>query len=153
MEAGKVVLADGVEPLWESFALALGEHLGEGPDVTGQGAEFRADGKDGFEPELFDLGQRLGSTEDLSRHHARCRRLHGDRLRRGVLLQQADADPAVAASIAQGNDLLPGLSGVGAALVPTLVHVGLVLVEDGGPGVLPPAVKEAFRLRGSLGRF
>ncbi|MEU6852517.1 hypothetical protein ABZ901_21665 [Actinacidiphila alni] len=41
VEAGKVVLADGVEPLREPFALALGEHLGEGPDVTGQGIRFR----------------------------------------------------------------------------------------------------------------
>jgi hypothetical protein len=31
----QAVLADGVEPLREPFALAPGEHLGEGPDVTG----------------------------------------------------------------------------------------------------------------------
>lgn len=60
VKAGQVVLADGVEPLRESFALAFGEHVGEGPDVTGQGIEFGAVGKDGLEPELFDLGQRLG---------------------------------------------------------------------------------------------
>ncbi|GAA2920773.1 hypothetical protein [Streptomyces enissocaesilis] len=64
VEARQVVLLDGVEPLREPFALALGEHLGEGPDVTGQGVEFRAVGQDGLEPELFDLGQRLGSAED-----------------------------------------------------------------------------------------
>src|SRR5690348_5272277 len=34
VEAGQVVLADGVEPLRESFALALGEHLSEGSNVT-----------------------------------------------------------------------------------------------------------------------
>jgi hypothetical protein len=33
-EAGEVVLPDGVEPLRQPFALALGEHLAEGPDVT-----------------------------------------------------------------------------------------------------------------------
>ena len=66
VEAGQVVLADGVEPLRESSALALGEHLGAGPDVTSQGAEFRAVGQDGLEPELFDLGQRLGSTENAA---------------------------------------------------------------------------------------
>lgn len=53
MEAGKVVLADGVEPLREPFALALGEHVGEGPDVTCQGIEFGAVGQDGLEPELL----------------------------------------------------------------------------------------------------
>ncbi|WP_406481253.1 hypothetical protein [Streptomyces platensis] len=56
MEAGQVVLADGVEPLGEPVALALGEHLGEGPDVTAEGVEFGAVGQDGLELELFDLG-------------------------------------------------------------------------------------------------
>lgn len=42
VEAGQVVPADGVEPPRESFALALGEHAGEGPDVTGQGIESGA---------------------------------------------------------------------------------------------------------------
>ncbi|WP_440580928.1 hypothetical protein [Streptomyces sp. PT19] len=31
VEAGPIVLADGVESLRESFTLALGEHVGEGP--------------------------------------------------------------------------------------------------------------------------
>lgn len=35
--AGQVVLTDGVQPLREPFALALGEHLGGGPNVTGEG--------------------------------------------------------------------------------------------------------------------
>lgn len=42
VEAGKIVLANGVEPLWEPFALALGEHLGKGPDVAVKGVEFGA---------------------------------------------------------------------------------------------------------------
>jgi hypothetical protein len=33
-------LTDGFEPLREPFALALGEHLGEGPDATGPGVEL-----------------------------------------------------------------------------------------------------------------
>ncbi|NEA49681.1 hypothetical protein [Streptomyces sp. SID10815] len=64
------VLADGVGPLRESFALALGEHLGDESNVTGQGIERWAVGQDGLEPELIDLGQGLGSAEDPSRHHA-----------------------------------------------------------------------------------
>ncbi len=35
VEAGQVVLADGVESLGESFLLPLGEHVGEEPDVIG----------------------------------------------------------------------------------------------------------------------
>ncbi len=112
--------------------------------MTGQGIEFRAVGQDGLEPELFDLGQRLGSAEDPSRHHAGCRRLRGDRPWRGPLLSQVGADPAVASSVARGNDLFPELPGVGAALVPAFVQVGLVLVEDGGPAVLPLAAEEVF---------
>lgn len=73
--------------------------------------------------------------------------MRGDRLWRGALLSQVGADPAVAAAIAQGNDLLPELPGVGAALVPAFVQVGLLLVEDGGPVVLPLASEEVFWLR------
>ncbi|MFJ6944014.1 hypothetical protein ACISU4_05020 [Streptomyces wuyuanensis] len=44
----RMVLADGVEPPRESFTLALGEHVGEGPDVAGQGIGFGAVGQDGL---------------------------------------------------------------------------------------------------------
>jgi hypothetical protein len=56
VEAGKVVLPDGVEPVRQAFALALGEHGREGPDVTGQGVEFGAACADGLELELLGLG-------------------------------------------------------------------------------------------------
>ncbi|MFI5940625.1 hypothetical protein ACIBCB_10260 [Streptomyces uncialis] len=49
LEAGEVVAPDGVEPLRQPFTLALGEHLGEGADVSGEGVEF----------ELLRLGSRL----------------------------------------------------------------------------------------------
>lgn len=68
MEAGRVVLADGVEPRREPFTLALGEHPGEGQDVTGEGAEFGAIGQDGLEPDLFHLGRNLGPAENPARH-------------------------------------------------------------------------------------
>lgn len=42
MDGGKVVLADGVERLRESCALALGEHPGEVVDVPGEGVQLRA---------------------------------------------------------------------------------------------------------------
>ncbi len=53
VEAGRVVLSDGVEPLWETLALAIGEHSREGPDVAGKGVELGAVGADGLELELF----------------------------------------------------------------------------------------------------
>ncbi|GAA1536037.1 hypothetical protein GCM10009730_51560 [Streptomyces albidochromogenes] len=59
-------MPDGVEPLRQSFALALGEHLAEGPDVTGEGIEFGAEDQDGFEPKAVGLRQGLGPAEDPS---------------------------------------------------------------------------------------
>ncbi|MFC8823693.1 hypothetical protein ACFT7U_34060 [Streptomyces rochei] len=50
VETGQVVLTDGVEPLREPFALALGEHPGEGPHMTGECIEFGALGQYGLEP-------------------------------------------------------------------------------------------------------
>ncbi|WP_405783626.1 hypothetical protein [Streptomyces sp. NBC_00859] len=55
-KAGQVVAADGVEPLRETVALALGEHFGEGPDVAGEGFEFRAVGQDFLQPDVFRSG-------------------------------------------------------------------------------------------------
>ncbi|MFF1418556.1 hypothetical protein [Streptomyces sp. NPDC058280] len=42
VEAGKVVVADGIEPLGELLALSLGEYLSEGADVSGEGVQFGA---------------------------------------------------------------------------------------------------------------
>lgn len=64
VEAGKVVLADRVEPIREKLALALGEHDGEGADVPGQGVELGAVGQDGLELDLLGLEQCRGPSED-----------------------------------------------------------------------------------------
>lgn len=64
VEAGEVVAPDGVEPLGKAFALALGEHLGEGPDVSGEGVEFGAVDQDGLEPKVVGLWEGLGAPED-----------------------------------------------------------------------------------------
>ncbi len=42
VEAGQVVLSNGVEPLRETLALAVSEHGREGLDVTGKGVELGA---------------------------------------------------------------------------------------------------------------
>jgi hypothetical protein len=64
VEAGEIVTPDGVQPLRQPFALALGEHLGKGPDVSGEGVEFGAVDQDGLESKLVDLWEGLGASEN-----------------------------------------------------------------------------------------
>ncbi|XQE77546.1 hypothetical protein ACN24L_00235 [Streptomyces microflavus] len=64
VKAGEIIAPDGVEPLRQPLALALGEHLGEDPDVTGEGVEFGAVHQDGLEPKMIDLREGLGAPED-----------------------------------------------------------------------------------------
>ncbi|MYQ96721.1 transposase [Streptomyces sp. SID4946] len=49
---GQVVLSEGVEPVRETLALAVGEHDREGPDVSGECVEFWALGADGGAAEV-----------------------------------------------------------------------------------------------------
>jgi hypothetical protein len=42
VDAGQVVLSDGVEPVGQALALAIGEHDREEADVLGEGVEFGA---------------------------------------------------------------------------------------------------------------
>lgn len=58
------VSPDCVEPLRQPFALTLGEYLGEGADVSGEGVEFGAVDQDGLEPKVVDLRESLGAAED-----------------------------------------------------------------------------------------
>ncbi|BBJ37707.1 hypothetical protein SSPO_004250 [Streptomyces antimycoticus] len=60
VEAGQVVSADRVEPLREPVASALGENLGEGPDMSGECVQLGTVGQDGLEAELFHLGEESG---------------------------------------------------------------------------------------------
>ncbi|MDX6761204.1 hypothetical protein SIN09_17695 [Streptomyces sp. F8] len=64
VEAGEVVASDGVKPLRQPFALALDEHLGEGPDVSGEGLEFGTVDQDGLEPKAVGLWEGFGAPED-----------------------------------------------------------------------------------------
>ncbi|QDO05119.1 hypothetical protein FNV68_00760 [Streptomyces sp. S1D4-23] len=78
MEAGQVVLPDGVEPPW-----ALGDHDCEGPDVPGESIELGTVSADGLEVELFGLGEDLRAAEDPSRDRPGRGRPGGHRPRRG----------------------------------------------------------------------
>ncbi|WEB46138.1 hypothetical protein MOV08_39095 [Streptomyces yunnanensis] len=64
VETGKVILPDGVDPLREPFALALGGHGREGSDVSGEGLQFRALSEDRLESQLLDFGEGFGAAED-----------------------------------------------------------------------------------------
>jgi hypothetical protein len=66
VEAGEVVLPDGIEPLRQPFALALGEHLAEGADVASEGVQFRAMGQHGLESKVLRLVEGLRPTENSS---------------------------------------------------------------------------------------
>jgi hypothetical protein len=66
VEAGEVVLPDGVEPVGEALALAFGEHGREGPGMAGEGVEFRTVAPDRLELELFGFGEGVGVPEDPS---------------------------------------------------------------------------------------
>ncbi|WP_327364142.1 hypothetical protein [Streptomyces sp. NBC_01296] len=64
-EAGGVS-PDGIEPLRQPFAPALGEHLAEEADVAGEAVQFRAVDENGFESEVLRLGEALWPAEDPS---------------------------------------------------------------------------------------
>ncbi|MFC9616425.1 hypothetical protein [Streptomyces sp. NPDC056938] len=74
VETGQVVLADCVEPLGQPLALSLGEDMGEGVDMSGEGFWFGAVGQDGLEPELFDLAEGVGVAQDSVGDGAGCER-------------------------------------------------------------------------------
>ncbi|MFD8032784.1 hypothetical protein ACFV3F_29290 [Streptomyces sp. NPDC059717] len=117
------VLPDGVEPVRQAFALALGEHDREGADMPGEGVEFGTVSADGLELELFGLGEGFGAAEDPAGDCPGRGWLGGHRPRRGGLLVQIGADALVAAFVSERHDLLPQFPGVGEALVPTVVEV------------------------------
>lgn len=62
---------------------------------------------------------------------------------------EVGANSLVATGVAERHDLLPRLPGVGAALVPAVVQVGFVLVEDGGAPL--PLAAEEFLGHGGIG--
>ncbi|MGW1848953.1 hypothetical protein, partial [Streptomyces sp. NPDC001966] len=75
-EAGAIADGDqqdgGVlfKPLRQPFALAFGEHLGEGPHVSGEGVEFVAVDQYGLESKVVDFREGLGAPEDPASDNA-----------------------------------------------------------------------------------
>ncbi|MFE1381918.1 hypothetical protein ACFW6S_23580 [Streptomyces sp. NPDC058740] len=60
----EIIAPDGVEPLRQPLALALGEHPREGPpDVCGEGVEFGAVDQDGLKPEMIGIREGIGAPE------------------------------------------------------------------------------------------
>lgn len=66
VEAGQVVLSDGVEPFRQVLALASGEHGREGTDVPGERVEFGAVRPHVLELELLGFGEGVRMSEDPS---------------------------------------------------------------------------------------
>lgn len=119
--------------------MALGEHQGEGPDVSSEGVEFRAVDQDGLEPKVVDLWEDLGTPKGPAGHGAGRRWPRCDRLGRGPFLPEAGANPPVAALIAKRRTLLSCRPGVGATLVPTVTQAGLERIAPERPAQPPPA--------------
>ncbi|GAA1697941.1 hypothetical protein [Streptomyces yatensis] len=66
VEAGQVVLTDGIEPVRQTLALAAGDHGREGTDVPGQSVEFGAVSPDDLELEMLGFGEGFRIPEDPS---------------------------------------------------------------------------------------
>ena len=66
VEAGQFVLPDGVEPVRQALALALGEHGGKGLDVARERVDCGAVCADGLELELLGLVEGFRAAQDPS---------------------------------------------------------------------------------------
>ena len=138
MQVGLVVGLDRGDPVVEAVAVAAGEDLGELGDVPGEGVQVRAAlcglGELGFlvVVEVVRVGgDPAGQVTGFRRP--------GDSGRGGAGLAEREhvvADGAVAALVSAFLQLGVELEDVGEALVPPLVQVGLVLVQDRRPPVL-----------------
>ena len=84
VQVGLVVGFDGGEPVVEcEQALAAGHHLGEGPDVPGQGPQVGAAGRDGGEPCLVISVKSAGAGQQPAGDLAGLRGRRGCRGRAG----------------------------------------------------------------------
>ena len=132
MQVGLVVGFDGGDPVVEAVAVAAGEDLGELGDVAGEGVQVRAALPGPGELFLLVVVEVLRVGEDPAGEVAGLGRA-GDGGRRGAGLAEREdvvADGAVAAVVAPFAQLGVQLADVGAALVPPLVQVGLVVIEE-----------------------
>ena len=127
-----VIGLDGGDPVIEPVSVEAGEDLGELGDVAGEGVQVRA----AF-PGLRELGLLLvievGRVGEDPAGQVTGLRRAGDGGRGGAGLaerQHVVADGAVPAFVSAFFELGVQLADVGDAVVPPLVQVGLVLIED-----------------------
>ena len=138
MQVRLVVGLDRGDPVIEAVAVAAGEDLGELGDVPGEGIQVRAAlcslRELGFLVVIEVVrvgGDPPGQVTGLGRP--------GDSGRGGAGLAEREhvvADGAVAALVPAFLQLGVELDDVGDAVVPPLVQVGLVLIQDRRPPVL-----------------
>ena len=159
MQVGLVVGLDPGQPVFKcEQALPAGHHVGEVPDVPGQGVQVRAAGPDRGEPGLVAVVEAGGAGQQPAGDLAGFRHGRGGGDGRAGLPEQVDvpADGLRAAGPAALGELGVDLGSLGEALIPPLADVGLELIQlrvpahaghqllgAGGPGVLlhGPAVQ------------
>ena len=138
VQVGLVVGLDGGDPVVEAVAVQAGEDLGELGDVPGEGVQVRAAFPGLGEFVFLVVVEVVRVGEDPAGQVAGFRRARdGGRGGAGFAeWQHVVADGAISARVAALCDLGVQLADVGAAFVPPLVQVGLV-VRPGATGVRP----------------
>src|SRR5579863_5579253 len=137
VQVGLVVGLDRGDPVVEAVAVQAGEDLGEFRHVPGEGVQVRAAFPGFGEFRLLVVVEVAGVGGDPPGQVTGFGR-PGDGGRGGAgpaERQDVVADDVVAACVAAFFEFGVQLAGVGAALVPPLVQVGLVVVEQRGPAV------------------
>jgi len=132
VQVGLVVGLDGGDPVVKAVAVQASEDLGELGDVPGERVQMRAACPGLRELGLLIVVQVVRVFEDPAGEVAGFRRA-GDGGRGGAGLAEREdvvADGAVSALVAALCELGVQLADVGAAFVPPLVQVGLVVVEE-----------------------
>ena len=115
---------------------ALGHHFGEAGDVAGEAVELCAVAAQLGEQVLLAGVEVLGAAQQPAGYFSdlQCFRREGRGVGAGAQWLEVAVDGAPAAAVAQGGDLGVQYGGVVAAFGPPSVQVGLVAVQDGGPG-------------------
>ena len=144
VQVGLVVGFDGGDPVVEAVAVPAGEDLGELGDVAGKGVQVRAAFPGPGEPGFLVIIQGVRVLEYPAGQVAGFWRSGGGGRGGAGSAEREDvvADGPVAALVAAVLELGVQPADVGAALVPPLVQVGLVVVEERRPPV--PDLGEQF---------
>lgn len=147
VEAGKFLGSRADDPVLQMLAGAGGEDRGKAADETVGRREFRATGEDFGQ--LFALAFRdaVGVTHDPPGDLPESWwRGPDDADTASAPRPQIVTDDLIVAPVAQLFELCVQVNGIGVALCPAPVQLGLVRVQLAGPG-LPPTAEQLLRGR------